>query len=336
MRKVVLITGASSGLGLSHAVYLASKGYTVFGTSRDSSNIKREELESIYRRDHTKWKFTDKEKLQLKAVKSLIPKRIERQLPELLEKITFFSMDVTSNNSVQQAMNEIENTSKQLSGHGVDVLINNAGIGFFGSVEELSMKSWEQSFDVNLFGTIRVIKAVLPFMRERKSGQIINTSSLGGLISIPFQTHYSASKAALKIFTEGLRTELKPFSIKVSTILPGDINTNFNRNTLNLIQDEKSEIASTNIKKIIEAINISPESPYYQQAKNVWRVIIQNLVVSPPPISISKKVGQIIKAKNPRVNYRIGGFDQVLFLFLIRRFLTDRITNFAIEKYYGI
>jgi len=92
------------------------------------------------------------------------------------------------------------------------------------------MEDWKLSFETNFFGMLRTIKAILPGMKERKSGQIINTSTLGAIISLPFQSHYSASKSANKILTEGLYMELKKFNIKVSVLMPSDVNTSFNRN----------------------------------------------------------------------------------------------------------
>ncbi|MHA1433336.1 MAG: SDR family NAD(P)-dependent oxidoreductase, partial [Candidatus Heimdallarchaeota archaeon] len=195
MAKVVVITGASSGIGLSHAVFLTQKGYTVFGTCRDKSKIDLDVLKKIYLTDHTKWKFTDKTKTKVEAKKLLIPKKIEQNLNELLKKITFFNMDVTSDESVNQAIKEMEVEAKKINGTGIDVLVNNAGIGFYGSVEEMSMDDWKLTFETNFFGMLRTVRAILPSMKERKNGQIINTSTLGGLIAIPYQTHYSASKA---------------------------------------------------------------------------------------------------------------------------------------------
>jgi len=108
MAKVVVITGASSGIGLSHAVFLISKGFTVFGTCRDKSKITLDILKKIYLNDHTKWKFTDKTKTMVIASKLLLPKKIENNLDELIKKITFFDMDVTSDESVTQAISKME------------------------------------------------------------------------------------------------------------------------------------------------------------------------------------------------------------------------------------
>ncbi|MHA1188507.1 MAG: SDR family oxidoreductase [Candidatus Heimdallarchaeota archaeon] len=337
MAKVVVITGASSGIGLSHAVFLTQKGYTVFGTCRDKSKINLDILKKIYITDHTKWKFTDKTKTKVEASKLLIPKKIEQNLGELIKKITFFSMDVTSDESVNQATKEMEAEAKKINGNGIDVLVNNAGIGFYGSAEEISMEDWKLTFETNLFGMLRTVRAILPFMKARKRGQIINTSTLGGLIAIPYQSHYSASKAAVKIFTEGLFMELRQFNIKVSILIPSDINTNFNRNTMDISSKEDDEqLSSIDVKEMIENVPISKDSEYFGDAKKTWNVIIKNLITAPPPLVVSKTLNRIIKARKPRIHYKSGGLDQIFLLYLIRRIVTDDFTYWLLPIYYGI
>ncbi|MCE7745577.1 MAG: SDR family NAD(P)-dependent oxidoreductase, partial [Candidatus Heimdallarchaeota archaeon] len=181
MNKVVVITGASSGIGLSHAIFLTYKGYTVFGTSRRSQTLDKKKLKEDFVRDHTKWKFTNKEKTIVKPTKNLIPKKIAKNLDELIDKIRFFNLDVTSDDSVEKAISEMETEAKKINDRGIDILINNAGISFFRSAEVLSIEDWKITFDTNLFGMVRVAKAVLPQMRERREGRIINTSTLGAL-----------------------------------------------------------------------------------------------------------------------------------------------------------
>ncbi len=336
MVKVVVITGASSGIGLSHAVFLTQKGYTVFGTCRDKSKIDLDVLKKIYLTDHTKWKFTNKSKTEVKPVKLLIPKKIEQNLDEIIKKITWFNLDVTSDESVAHAIEEMETEAKKINGKGIDVFINNAGISFYGSAEETTMEDWKLCFETNFFGMMRTVKAILPKMKERKYGQIINTSSLGALISIPFQSNYSASKAATKIFTEGLMMEVKPHNIKVSLLLPSDINTSFNRNMLNISGKEEGQLTSINLQEMIDNIPIAKDSMYYNAALKAWKVIIKNLIVSPPPISVSKTVYRIIKARKPRVNYKSGAFAQIFLLYLIRRIVSDEFTYWLLPVYYGI
>lgn len=336
MAKVVVVTGASSGIGLSHAIYLTAKGYTVFGTCRDNFKIDPTVLKKIYLTDHTKWKFTDKTKNEVKPVKQLIPKKIEDNLDELIKKIIFFSLDVTSDESVTKTIENMEIEALKINGNGIDVFINNAGISFYGSAEEITIEDWQLCFETNFFGMLRTIKAILPKMKARKRGQIINTSSLAGLAAIPFQSHYSASKAATKLFTEALRMEVKPFNIKVSSILPSDINTSFNRNMLNVSAKEDGPLTSINIKEMIDNMPIAKDSDYYKEALMAWKVIIRNLILAPPPIKISKTIHRMIKARNPRVNYKSGDLAQRFLLFLIRRAVTDDFTYWLLPVYYGI
>ncbi|NHJ49794.1 MAG: SDR family NAD(P)-dependent oxidoreductase [Asgard group archaeon] len=223
-----------------------------------------------------------------------------------------------------------------MNNRGIDVLVNNAGISYFKSAEDLSIDDWKLSFDTNFFGMLRVVKALLPFMRSRKAGQIINTSTLAAFISIPFQSHYSASKAAVKVFTEGLRIELKQFNIKVSSIIPSDINTDFNINMLNLSETNKQELFSTDISQMLETTPTEKDSPYYEAVKRVWKVVVKNLIVSPPPLVVSKKIAKIMTKKKPKVNYKSGSLAQIFLVYLIRRIVSDEFTDWLLPKYYGL
>ncbi|NHJ33515.1 MAG: SDR family oxidoreductase [Asgard group archaeon] len=336
MKKVVVITGASSGLGLSHAIFLISKGFTVFGTSRRSQTLDKEKLKEDFVSDHTKWKFTNKEKTKVKPVRNLVPKKIEKNLDELIGKIRFFNMDVTSDESVNKTIKEMEAEAKKINGRGIDVVINNAGISFFRSIEILSMDEWKTTFDTNLFGMVRVAKAILPNMRERREGQIINTSTLGALAVIPFQTHYSASKIAVKAFSEGLRVEVKKFNIKVSTILPSDINTAFNTNMHAISTAMDPTTKSIDLEKMINQSPTTQDSPYFKLLKPVWKVIVNNLIIAPPPLKISKKILRIIKTRKPRVNYHAGDPIQRFLIFLIRRVVTDELVDWLLPLYFGL
>ncbi|MHA1462734.1 MAG: SDR family NAD(P)-dependent oxidoreductase, partial [Candidatus Heimdallarchaeota archaeon] len=263
-------------------------------------------------------------------------KKILANLDELLKKIQFYKMDVTSDKEVNDTIIEINEKAKTSNGRGIDVLINNAGISFYDSAEELSMENWQKTFDTNFFGVLRVVRAVLPFMKERGEGQIINTSSLGGVIAIPFQSHYCASKAAIKLFTEGLHVELRQLNIKVSVLLPSDINTNFNKNTGKLTNDTFGELNSINLKEMIDNNPMDKKSSHFTRAKKVWSVIIKNLIVMPPPIAVSRKILKIIKTRKPKISYFAGDFFQAFLLLFVRRFVTENFAYFILPKYYGM
>ena len=183
MPKIVLITGASSGLGASIAAYLSVKGYIVYGASRSLPQG------SI-------------------AFKPLV-------------------MDVCDDKSIQQAVNVILQEQGQ-----IDVLINNAGLGIAGPVEQLLADDVKRVFDTNVFGVLRTCQAVLPGMRSKRSGLIINISSIGSETGLPYRGAYSASKAAVDRLTEALRMELAPFGIQACYLQPGGIRTDINKNRI--------------------------------------------------------------------------------------------------------
>ena len=182
----ILITGTSTGIGRATAELLARNKYTVYATMRAPER-------NPYLR-------------QLAASENL--------------PLTVLPLDVNDDASVASAMEHILSKEKQL-----DVLINNAGIGAFGAVEELSMETIEQDMQTNYFGTVRCIKAVLPAMRERQAGCIINVTSIAGKLYSNFHSGYSASKAAVEAFSESLAQEVKPFKVQVAIVEPGVIDT---------------------------------------------------------------------------------------------------------------
>jgi short-subunit dehydrogenase len=168
-KKTVLITGATSGIGLSIATRLHKNGFEVFGTSR-------------------------------------YPDRYENEFPfELLE------LDVTSQESVDRCVVQLFSRIKNL-----DILISNAGTILSGNVEEITIEQGKQQFETNFWGSVRVTKAILPYMRQQRFGKIIVTGSLVGLIGAPFSGYYSASKHAIEGFFKSLRFEIKKFNVHVS------------------------------------------------------------------------------------------------------------------------
>jgi NAD(P)-dependent dehydrogenase (short-subunit alcohol dehydrogenase family) len=131
-------------------------------------------------------------------------------------------LDVTHDSEIPKAVAEIE---AQIG--PIDVLINNAGYGHEGTVEESSMEDLRQQFDVNVFGAVAVIKAVLPFMRQRRRGHILNITSMGGIVAFPGLAYYHGSKFALEGISASLAKELKPFGIFVTAIEPGGFRTDW-------------------------------------------------------------------------------------------------------------
>ncbi len=183
--SVVLITGATSGIGLATASLLAGRGYKVYGTYRQTSNTK--ELDQAIEKSNG-----------------------------MLEKIL---MDVSDPSSVQNAVDHI------LTDRKIDVVINNAGYAMIGTVESCTLEEQKKLFDTNFFGPVNVIQAVLPHFRDNEKGQIINIGSVAGITPFPAIEIYSASKFALRGLTESMAVSLHPFNIKVSIVEPGSVKT---------------------------------------------------------------------------------------------------------------
>ncbi|MEO0333342.1 MAG: oxidoreductase [Bacteroidota bacterium] len=182
MKKVILVTGASSGIGKATALQLLSAGHTVYGLARRVENM--QDL--------------------VKAGGKALP------------------MDVTQHAQVKAVIQDIIQKEKR-----IDVLINNAGYAVYGAIEDVSYEDAKRQFEVNLFGLAEVTKAVLPAMRNQKSGTIINVSSVGGKIFTPLGAWYHATKHALEGWSDCLRLELRSFGIDVVVIQPGAIKTEF-------------------------------------------------------------------------------------------------------------
>jgi NAD(P)-dependent dehydrogenase (short-subunit alcohol dehydrogenase family) len=209
--RSVFITGATDGLGKAAALLLAEHGYRVFAAGR--SLEKRTQLDTLAR---------------------------ETSLP--LETI---ELDVCNDHSVQAAVRHA------LSKAGaIDVLINNAGVGYMGSIEDLQLEDWRRQFETNVFGVLRVTQAALPSMRERKRGRILMMSSVAGLVTVPAQGAYSSSKHALEGFSNALRLEMFPFGIDVVLIEPGYIATGMQQTAAELTKDYKEKFKTSPYAKL--------------------------------------------------------------------------------------
>ncbi|HKJ66999.1 MAG TPA: SDR family oxidoreductase [bacterium] len=265
--KVVLVTGSSSGIGKICADYLYSRGFTIYGTSRNPGS--------------------------------------ENNGYELI------AMDIRESESVKQGIDYI--LSK---GQGIDVVLNNAGIGIAGPIEDSSIEDIRRQFNTNFYGTIRVCKAVLPAMRQQQSGLIINCSSIAGTMGLPFQAVYSASKFAIEGMTEGLRMEVRQFGIDVTLIEPGDFKTNF---TSNRIKVKRS----------------SNNSPYKPQFDNTLAIMERDEMNGPTPKKIAQLVHKIIHKKSPKVRYTVGSPTQ-RFATQLKRVLPSKVFEWIIMDNYQL
>ncbi len=269
MKKVVLISGASTGFGRSISKLLSSNGFRVYGTSRNPKKYSNFEGLELLKYDLTSFKDSKK----------------------LVEKV--------------------------LSIEGkIDVLINNAGSGFAGPIEEISIKDAKHLFDTNFFGHIDLIQATLPSMRKNKRGLIVNITSIAGYNNIPFGSIYCASKYSMECLGASLNMELKDFGIRVVNIAPGDY---------------KTEIFDKRIK-----LELNTNSPYYNKYKKFTEISKYNMDTdSRDPIEVAKLTLKIIKSKNPRIHYKVGHFLQK-FSISLKKILPEKLYQKLMMDHYKI
>jgi NAD(P)-dependent dehydrogenase (short-subunit alcohol dehydrogenase family) len=246
--KVVLITGASTGIGKACAEFLANRGYRVYGTSRRSP-----------------------------------------ESPTPTGTYTMIRMDITDTGSVQRGVDVVA----QREGR-IDAVFNNAGAHLVGPIEDISIEEAERNLQTNFFGALRVCKAVIPLMRAAGGGSIINMSSVGGILSVPYQGIYGAGKFALEGMTEALRVEVRHFGIRVSVIEPGDIRT----------QDCRSLSFKT-----------AAYEPWFSNAVKLYEADEQR---GYPPERIGPLIERIIRSPNPKLHYSFGRAFQSLVPFIKR------------------
>jgi short-subunit dehydrogenase len=215
--------------------------------------------------------------------------------------------DVTDFNQIQKAYKEIYDIEGR-----IDVLINNAGMGISGSVEDTLPEDVTKMFDVNFMGVFHSVKAALPWMREQKSGHIYNISSVAGVLSIPFQSFYSASKAALIAFSDALHTEVSPLGIQVCTLLPGDIKTGFTKNRKKNVED--SFFYKSRVEKSVQLMEKDEQNGM-------------------DPLIMATTLAKMIQKKRIPLLYTVG-FKYQIFVCL-KRWLPTRWVNHLIGSVYG-
>ncbi|GAA4323442.1 SDR family oxidoreductase [Flaviaesturariibacter amylovorans] len=266
MKQVVIVTGASSGLGEQIATHLAAKGHIVYGTARSLGGQER-------------------------------PFRT-------------LSMDVGSPESIAAAVAQV------LAAEGrIDVLVNNAGLGIAGPVETLSIDDCARVLDTNVLGALRAVQAVLPAMRKQGSGKIINISSIGSEIGLPYRGMYSASKAALDRLTEALRTELAPFGVQACVVQPGGVRTDINANRL------RSELPAGN--------------PYKETFETTYALINESVDGGLDPKVFGTLLEQLLEAPVLRRVYRLGK-PLEKFSVLLKRLLPSGAYDRMIRNHYRI
>lgn len=256
MSKVVLVTGASSGIGKSIAQYLSAKGMKVYGTSRNPDKCR-------------------------------------------IDGVTLLKLDVTDLDSIKQAITELIKRE-----HKVDVLINNAGMGITGPIEDTPTDEMRNVFNTNFFGAIDLMKAVLPQMRSQGSGLIINITSIAGYMGLPFRGMYSATKGALELITEAVRMEVKEFGINVTNVAPGDF--------------------ATNIAAGRYHTPVFEDSPYKEKYTENLSLMDDHVDNGMSPEVMAQAIFRIINKKNPKIHYKVGGFMEKLSI-VLKRVLPDKV-----------
>lgn len=223
---------------------------------------------------------------------------------ELLE------MDVTDVDTIRQAVSKVCTKEGR-----IDVLINNAGIGITGPIEETPHEEILSVFDTNFNGPLHMIKAVLPIMRERRSGLILNITSIAGYMGLPYRGIYSATKGAMELVTEALRMEVKDFGVQIANLAPGDFATN---------------IASGRYHS-----PVLEDSPYKTPYSNSLDLIDAGVDEGEDPILVARMVLKIINAKKPKVHYKVGTFMQKFSVFL-KRALPDKVYEKLLLNHYKL
>lgn len=219
-------------------------------------------------------------------------------------------LDVTRPETISAAVSSI------IAKEGkIDVLINNAGIGITGPIEETPDSEIKKAFDTNYFGPLNVIKAVLPHMRRQKGGLIINITSIAGYMGLPYRGIYSATKGALELTTEAFRMELRDFNIKMTNVAPGDFATNI--------------AAGRYHAPVLE------NSPYRKKYKNTLEIMNRHVDSGKDPGVMAKVVMKIVQTKDPKGHYKVGEPLQK-FSIALKRILPDKVYEKMLLKHYKL
>ena len=276
MEKVAVITGTSSGIGFESALALAKEGYYTYATMRDTK--KSDKIKELGQKDNLK--------------------------------IDVLELDVDDEGSVKTAMKKILDEKQR-----VDVIVNNAGWGLWGCVEDVSVDEFKAQFETNFFSIIRLIQEVGPTMRKQGSGKIVNISSVAGRIGFPASPAYISSKFALEGLSESLRLEMSPFGIDVIIIEPGVIKTNF-LNPVKLAKKSESDTAYSDITaKVVSGVKMMAE-------------------MGTPAKEVADTIVKAVKDDKPLPRYIVGN-DASMFLEAKKGKTDIEFENYLKKELYG-
>jgi NADP-dependent 3-hydroxy acid dehydrogenase YdfG len=270
MAKVVLITGATSGMGELTSKLLSNNGYIVYAGTRDKNTISNDGLlKSIY-------------------------------------------IDVTKTESINNAVEKIIKDEGK-----IDVLVNNAGYGLLSTVEDGTDEEMFNQFDVNVFGLLKVTRAVLPYMREAKAGVIINISSFLGKMGLPLLAHYNASKYAVEGIVDSLRFETLPYNVRVHSIQAGLFGTNFVKNGL-----------------VVNSKTTDENSPYKDLVAHFVPIVAKAINEGPSAQPIADAVKNIIEDEKSEIFVPVG--DEAKTFIPLRKELSDKAFEQKVRDTFSI
>jgi short-subunit dehydrogenase len=278
-QKVAVVTGSSTGIGFETSITLARNGFHTYATMRKLEGEKTKPLTEVAKNEN----------LQSQAIE----------------------LDVDNDKSVADVINTIVEERKR-----IDVLVNNAGYGLGGALEDSSMDEIKAQFETNFFGAVRATKAVLPVMRRQGEGKIVNITSMGGRIAIPLSSSYHGSKFALEGLSESIQYELEPFGIKVILIEPGAVGSNFWKN----IKIAKSSSDSN-----------SPYSQFGNRILKAYKETEQNTI---SPSVVANTILDAVTSNNPQLRYVVG--EDAAKTLEARKNMPDREFGDLIKKQFGI
>jgi len=276
MEKVALVTGSSSGIGYETSLSLAREGYFTYATMRD-----------LEKADTIK-KIAKNESLPLKVIE----------------------LDVDNEKSTEDAIKTIIDEKQR-----IDVLVNNAGWGIWGTAEDVSIEEFREQFETNFFSVVRMIQKVAPIMRKQGTGDIVNISSIAGRIGFPVSTAYISSKFAIEGLSESLRYELGPFGVNVIIIEPGVIKTNFFDSMRTAKKAEDGDTYKKITEKVISGVKMMAE-------------------MGTPPNEVANVIIKSLEEEKPLPRYVVGN-DAAMFL-EAKKMKTDiEFENYLKKELYG-
>ena len=276
MEKVAVVTGTSSGIGFETSLALAREGYFTYATMRDTT--KSNKIKEIAQKENLK--------------------------------INVLELDVDDEKSVKSAIAQILDQKQR-----IDVLVNNAGWGLWGCVEDVSVDEFKEQFETNFFSIIRLIQEVAPTMRKQGSGTIVNVSSVVGRIGFPASPAYISSKFALEGLSESLRFEFAPFGVDVIIIEPGVIKTNFMKNMKMAKKSELDTVYKDITTKVVSGVKMMAE-------------------MGTPPKEVANTIVKAIKDKKPLPRYIVGN-DALMFLEAKKSKTDIEFENYLKKELYG-